>query len=141
VLLVDDEDSVRGPAAERLCELGYRLLEATDGPAALRLLDGGTRIDLLVTDVGLPGGVNGRQLAEVVRERMPGLPVLFITGYAGTKLPTGAEVIDKPFGLEELAQRIQALLAGQTDEADRAPGDLLRPMSWVIQNNPPGARF
>nr|WP_161600947.1 ATP-binding protein [Pseudoroseomonas oryzae] len=111
VLLVDDEDVAREAAAERLRELGYRVLEAADGPAALHLLDGGARIDMLVTDVGLPNGMNGRQVAEAVRERRPGIPLLFITGYAGTELPPGSEVIDKPFELDTLARRVQAALA------------------------------
>ena len=111
VLLVDDEDIGRQAAAERLRELGYRVLEAADGPAALHLLDGGVRVDMLVTDVGLPNGMNGRQVAEAVRERRPGIPLLFITGYAGTDLPPGSEVIDKPFKLDTLARRVQAALA------------------------------
>jgi PAS domain S-box-containing protein len=111
VLLVDDEDLAREAMAERLRELGYRVLESADGPAALHLLDGGAHIDMLVTDVGLPNGMNGRQVAEAVRERRPGMPLLFITGYAGTDLPPGSEVIDKPFDLDTLAGRIQAALA------------------------------
>ncbi len=112
VLLVDDEGSARGPTAERLRELGFRVLEAADGPAAVRLMgEGGARIDLLVTDVGLPNGMNGRQVAEAARERWPGLPVLFITGYAGGRLPPGAEVIGKPYELNALARRVQALVA------------------------------
>ena len=114
VLLVEDEDGVRAVAAERLRELGYEVLEAGDGPAALRLLRPGRRVDLLVTDVGLPGGMNGRQVADAARERRPGLPVLFITGYAGTafdgRLAPGMEVINKPFPLDTLAVRAQALL-------------------------------
>ena len=111
VLLVDDEDVAREAMAERLRELGYRVLEAADGPAALHALDGGARVDMLVTDVGLPNGMNGRQVAEAVRERRPGIPLLFITGYAGTELPQGSEVIDKPFDLDTLARRVQAALA------------------------------
>jgi PAS domain S-box-containing protein len=111
VLLVDDEDVAREIMAERLSELGYRVLEAADGPAALHLLDGGAHADMLVTDVGLPNGMNGRQVAEAVRERRPGIPLLFITGYAGTPLPPGSEVIDKPFDLDTLARRVQAALA------------------------------
>ncbi|MDJ0391626.1 PAS domain S-box protein [Roseomonas sp. E05] len=121
VLLVDDEEAVRGTAAERLRELGYRVLEVADGPAALDLLDGGAQADLLITDVGLPGGMNGRQVAEAVRERVPGLPVMFITGYAGTALPPGAEVIGKPFELDTLARRAQALLtAGRSGRSGEA---------------------
>jgi PAS domain S-box-containing protein len=111
VLLVDDEVAVRVPAAARLRELGYEVLEAVDGAAALRLVSARQRIDLLVTDVGLPGGMNGRQLAEVLKDRRPGLPVLFITGYAGAELPAGVDVIGKPFALDALAQRVQAALA------------------------------
>jgi signal transduction histidine kinase/CheY-like chemotaxis protein len=109
VLLVDDEDAARRPAADRLRELGHAVLEARDGPEALRIL-ATTRPDLLVTDVGLPNGMNGRQLAEAAREGVPGLPVLFITGYAGTSLPPGAEVIDKPFELDVLVRRVRAVL-------------------------------
>ncbi|SDB74815.1 PAS domain S-box-containing protein [Belnapia rosea] len=113
VLLVDDEHAARGPAADRLRELGHTVLEARDGPEALRIL-ATTRPDLLVTDVGLPNGMNGRQLAEAARKGIPGLPVLFITGYAGTSLPSGAEVIDKPFELDVLVRRVRAVLeAGQ----------------------------
>jgi len=110
VLLVDDEAAVRGPAGDRLRELGHTVLEAADGAAALQLL-ASARPDLLVTDVGLPGGMNGRQVAEAARDMMPGLPVLFITGYAVVALPPGVEVIGKPFELEAFVQRVQGLLS------------------------------
>ncbi|MCG7359771.1 response regulator [Roseomonas sp. ACRSG] len=96
---------MRGPAVDRLRELGLVVLEARDGPDALRVLSRAMP-DLLVTDVGLPNGMNGRQVAEVARERIPGLPVLFITGYASTALPPGVEVIGKPFALDALARRV-----------------------------------
>jgi len=111
VLLVDDEAGVREVAAELLRELGYRVLEAEDGPSALALLQDLARVDLLITDVGLPNGMNGRQVAEALRERWPALPVLFITGYAETALPPGTQVIGKPFQLTLLAQTVQAILA------------------------------
>ncbi|MGG5886533.1 PAS domain S-box protein [Falsiroseomonas sp. HC035] len=111
VLLVDDEAAVRTPAAARLRELGYEVLEAQDGAAALRMVSARQRIDLLVTDVGLTGSMNGRQLAEVLHDQRPNLPVLFITGYAGSVLPQGVDVIGKPFALDALAQRVQAALA------------------------------
>jgi len=114
VLLVEDEVSVRAVAAEHLRELGYTVLEVGDGAAALRLLRLGARVDVLVTDVGLPGGLNGRQVADAVRERRPGLPVLFITGYADgaldSQLAPGMEVIGKPFALDALATRVRAML-------------------------------
>ena len=86
------------------------MLEAADGPAALYLLESGTQVDMLVTDVGLPNGMNGRQVAEAVRERRPGIPLLFITGYSGAELPPGSDVIDKPFDLDSLARQVQASL-------------------------------
>ncbi len=114
VLLVEDEASVRAIVAERLRDLGYVVLEAEDGPAALRLLRPGARVDLLVSDVGLPGGMNGRQVADGARELRPGLPALFITGYAGAalegRLAPGMEVIGKPFALDALAARVRAML-------------------------------
>ena len=79
VLVVDDEASVRMLAVEVLGDLGYTALEAEDGPAALQILGSDVRLDLLVTDVGLPGGMTGRQLAEAARGFRPGLKVLFIT--------------------------------------------------------------
>ena len=111
VLMVDDEVAVRVPVAERLRDLGYRVIEAPDGPSALKLLDDGLRPDLLITDIGLPNGMNGRQVIEAVCGRIPGLPVLIVTGYADTTLPVGIEVIGKPFDLDALARRVRALLA------------------------------
>ena len=117
VLLVEDEADVRALAAEALRELGYRVLEAADGPAALRLLGGNIRVDLLVSDVGLPGGLNGRQVADAARETRPDLPVLFITGYAGGAvegaLPAGMTVIGKPFALDVLAAKVRNMIEGK----------------------------
>ncbi|WP_369596538.1 ATP-binding protein [Belnapia rosea] len=120
VLLVDDEEAVRGSAADRLRELGLTVLEARDGPEALRVL-ASVWPDLLVTDVGLPNGMNGRQVAEAARERVRDLPVLFITGYAGTALPPGMEVIGKPFELDTLARRVEAILQAEGQRNDRDP--------------------
>lgn len=114
MLLVEDEEGVRAMAAEYLRDLGYTVLEAGNGPAALRLLRSGLRVNLLVTDVGLPGGMNGRQIADAAHERRPGLLVLFITGYAGSaldgQLAPGMEVIGKPFALDALAAEVRAML-------------------------------
>ncbi|MBL6456110.1 response regulator [Belnapia sp. T6] len=118
VLIVDDEPVVRMLVVDTLRELGYAALEAADGPAGLRILQSEPRIDLLVTDVGLPGGINGRQLADAARERRPGLKVLFITGYAETAafgpgvLKEGMALVTKPFTLDALAARIRALVEG-----------------------------
>lgn len=116
VLVVDDESSVRMLVTEVLSSLGYVAIEAADSQAGLRILQSDVRIDLLVTDVGLPGGINGRQMADAGRQCRPGLPVLFITGYAETTvldkchLEPLTEVLTKPFALEALASRIKELI-------------------------------
>jgi PAS domain S-box-containing protein len=116
VLIVDDEPTVRMLMTEVLEDLGYRAIEASDGAAGLKILQSDTRIDLLVTDVGLPGGINGRQVADAARLARPALKVLFITGYAENAvvshghLAPGMQVMTKPFGMEELASRIKELI-------------------------------
>ncbi len=120
VLVVDDEPTVRMLVTEVLEDLGYTAIEAADGSAALRVLQSDARIDLLVTDVGLPGGMNGRQVADAARAARPGLKVLFITGYAENAvlshghLDPGMHVLTKPFAMEALASRIRELIAGST---------------------------
>jgi CheY-like chemotaxis protein len=117
VLVVEDEPVVRGVILEMLGEQGYRTLEAVDGPSGLRILRTQQRVDLLVTDVGLPG-MNGRQLADQARETRPGLKILFITGYAESVaisdgfLESGMEMITKPFDLDNLSRRIRAMVSG-----------------------------
>ncbi|WP_428377076.1 PAS domain S-box protein [Lichenicoccus sp.] len=116
VLVVDDEPTVRMLVVEVLSELGYRAVEASDGPSGLRILQSGRSIDLLVTDVGLPGGMNGRQLADAARVGSPALKVLFITGYAENAvvgrgmLEPGMQIMSKPFSMESLATRIREIL-------------------------------
>jgi len=115
VLVVDDEPTVRMLVTEVLEDLGYIAIETADGPAGLRVLQSGVRIDLLITDVGLPGGMNGRQVADAGREVRPGLKVLFITGYAENAavgnghLDPGMQVLTKPFVMEALINRIKEL--------------------------------
>jgi PAS domain S-box-containing protein len=116
VMVVEDEPVVRGVILEMLGEQGYRTLEAVDGPSGLRILRTDARIDLLVTDVGLPG-MNGRQLADQARETRPELKILFITGYAESAamsegfLQPGMEMITKPFDLGNLSQRVRAMIS------------------------------
>jgi CheY-like chemotaxis protein len=115
VLVVEDEPVVRSLIVEVLEDLGYRTVEAADGPAGLKLLQSKRRIDLLVTDVGLPG-LNGRQLADAAREGRPDLKVLFITGYAENAtlaagfLEPGMQMITKPFAVDVLAQKISSII-------------------------------
>ena len=118
VLVVDDEATVRMLVTEVLEDLGYTAIEAADGAAGLRVLQSDVRIDLLVTDVGLPGGMNGRQVADAARVARPELKVLFITGYAENAvlshghLDPGMHVLTKPFAMEALASRIKDLITG-----------------------------
>ena len=99
-----------------LAEQGYRTHEPVDGPSGLRIPRSQERIDLLVTDVGLPG-MNGRQLADQARETRPGLKILFITGYAESVaiadgfLQPGMEMIAKPFDLGNLSRRVRAMVS------------------------------
>jgi PAS domain S-box-containing protein len=117
VLVVDDEPSVRMLIAEVLEELGYVAIEAGDGAAGLKVLQSDARVNLLITDLALPGGMNGRQLADAARAVRPDLRVLFITGYSENALvgnghlEPGMQVITKPFAMEILARRIKGLLA------------------------------
>ena len=117
VLVIDDEPTIRGLVTEVLHELGYAALEARDGPTGLEILRSDARIDLLVTDVGLPGGLNGRQVADAARLARPGLKVLFMTGFAENAVfghghvDAGMHVLTKPFPMEAMARRIQELLA------------------------------
>ncbi len=116
ILLIDDEPTIRMFIVEMLEENGYRVLEAADGASGLRIIQSDARIDLLITDVGLPGGINGRQVADAGRVARPGLKVLFITGYAENAvvgngyLQAGMEVITKPFVVADLGKKVRDLI-------------------------------
>jgi CheY-like chemotaxis protein len=114
VLVLEDEAAVRSFVTEVLQQLGFVVIEANDGPSGLEILQSPRMIDLLVTDIGLPG-LNGRQVAEAARQTRPSLKVLFMTGYAETAamsegfLGPGMGLIAKPFAIEGLAARIAQL--------------------------------
>jgi CheY-like chemotaxis protein len=101
---------------EVLVEAGYNTRAAADGPAALKILQSPARVDLLITDVGLPGGMNGRQVADAARLLRKGLKVLFITGYAENAavgnghLDPGMEILAKPFAMSTLANKVREML-------------------------------
>ena len=127
VLVVEDEPVVRSLIVEVLTELGYRTIEASDGPEGLELLRSRERIDLLITDIGLPG-LNGRQIADAGRELRPGLKILFMTGYAENAtlapgfLDPGTAIITKPFAIEALAARVRSLIEAPSEAVlDTAP--------------------
>ncbi|WP_395593794.1 PAS domain S-box protein [Pseudomonas sp. B26140] len=116
ILIVDDEPTVRILLKDVLSELGYTVLDATDSIEGLETLRSNAQIDLLITDVGLPGGMNGRQMADAGREIRPKLKTLFITGYAenavigSAQLGPGMQVLTKPFAVDTLVSRVSDLL-------------------------------
>ena len=120
ILVVEDEEGVRAFTVEMLRELGYGVLEAANGHVALRLIEANPAIQLLFTDVGLPGGVNGRQLADAALRARPDLKVLFTSGYTrnaivhGGRLDAGVALIGKPFTYAALAEKISQVLAGDS---------------------------
>lgn len=122
VLVIDDEASVRSLIVDVLTDGGYHVIEAADGPSGLKVLQSDLRIDLLITDVGLPGGMNGRQVADAGRVHRPHLKILFITGYAENAvvgnglLGQDMHVITKPFGIEAIASKVREMI----DEADKS---------------------
>ncbi|WP_122438048.1 response regulator [Pseudomonas viridiflava] len=115
VLIVEDDPAVRALVSEVLSELGYAFIEAGDSLSAVPILESGQRIDLLISDVGLPG-MNGRQLAEIARQLRPELKVLFITGYAEHAaarsgfLDTGMQLITKPFAFDHLTSKVREMI-------------------------------
>jgi signal transduction histidine kinase/CheY-like chemotaxis protein len=116
ILVVEDDDSIRKLSIEFLTELGYRTIEADTGAAALRILDSQEDIDLLFTDVVMPG-MNGRRLADEARQRKPNLKVLFTTGYTRNAVVHGGiidpdvSLVSKPFTIEQLASKVSQVLA------------------------------
>ena len=116
VLVVEDEPDVRMIVVDVLEDIGYTVLAAADGASGLNILDSQTRIDLLISDVGLPDGINGRQLADAARQRRSDLKVLFITGYAEGStagsglLDEGMQVMTKPFSLTAFADKVQGIV-------------------------------
>ncbi|KQS03588.1 hypothetical protein ASG11_04410 [Sphingomonas sp. Leaf357] len=116
ILIVEDEIAIRQLVSEILTEAGYRVFEASTGPAGVKVMRSDERIDLLITDVGLPGGLNGRQVADAGRAVRPMLKVLFVTGYAANaavgagNLDKGMEILTKPFNIGELERRVHKMI-------------------------------
>ena len=116
ILLVEDDDLVRENAAGQLAGLGYEVVVAKSGPEAFAVLEKDGAFDLLFTDIVMPGGMNGRELAERARALRPGLPVLFTSGYTENaivhhgRLDRGVELLAKPYRLQDLAAKVRAVL-------------------------------
>ena len=121
ILLVEDDETLRAYGIDVLTELGYRVFDAANGAAALEALERVPDVDLLFTDIMMPGGMNGRQLADEAQRRRPGLKVLFTTGYTRNaivhhgRLDPDVHLISKPFSFDDLAAKIRAIL-------EEAPG-------------------
>ncbi len=120
ILVVEDDEALRGYTTEILGELGYRVLAASNGVSAVEIIDSGEAIDLLFTDVIMPGGLNGRQLADEAAKRRPELKILFTTGYTRNaivhhgRLDAGVELITKPYSVQELGKKVRQVLDAPT---------------------------
>jgi CheY-like chemotaxis protein len=129
ILVVEDEPAVRRAAVDVLTELGYRVLEAENGESAVAVLTGGAAIDLLFTDVVMPGPITSRDLAHQARARFPGIGILFASGYTENsiihhgRLDEDVTLISKPYGRDELAHKIRAVLAARS-VGGPAPGEV-----------------
>lgn len=135
VLVAEDDDAVRATVVDMLSELGYKVLRATDAASARTVIDSGIHVDLLFTDVVMPGPLRSPELAKKAKERLPNLAVLFTSGYTenaivhGGRLDAGVELIGKPYSKESLARKIRHVLANETHkskqrEAPVAPMDI-----------------
>jgi PAS domain S-box-containing protein len=122
ILLVEDDPLVREVSARQMRELGYTVVEASDGVAALRLVNGGMRFDIMVTDVVMPGGMNGRELATEVERLRPGAKILFTSGYPESiivhqgKLDPGVTLLAKPYRRQDLARKLRSVIEGPDGE-------------------------
>ncbi len=138
VLVAEDDDEVRATVVDLLAELGYRVLKASDASAALTVIDSGIHIDLLFTDVVMPGPLRSPDLARKARERLPGIAVLFTSGYTenaivhGGRLDAGVELIGKPYTKESLARKIRHVLALEKERAAAVPEVLAASVPQVL---------
>ena len=143
VLVVDDELELRSLVVEMIRELGYQVLEAEDGPNAMKFLQASEEFNLLVTDIGLPNGMNGRQLADAARMKRPDLKVLFITGYAQNTmanhdmLESGTQIMTKPFLMASFVEKVRSMVEDDLDakisnQTDKTAKDNAKPLSILV---------
>ncbi|TWI62658.1 PAS domain S-box-containing protein [Pseudoduganella lurida] len=137
VLVAEDDDAVRATVVDMLTELGYRVLKASDASAALTVIDSGVPIDLLFTDVVMPGPLRSPELARKAKERLPSIAVLFTSGYTenaivhGGRLDAGVELIGKPYTKESLARKVRHVLANARQRSEPAPVEAASPANVV----------
>jgi CheY-like chemotaxis protein len=130
ILVAEDDEAVRTTVVEMLTDLGYRVLKAADAASALAVVESGVPIDVLFTDVVMPGLLRSPELARMARERLPNLAVLFTSGYTensivhGGRLDPGVELLGKPYTRESLARRIRQVLANQRSRSLGEPAVL-----------------
>jgi len=128
ILLVEDDDLVREATGTMLRGLGYEVVEAENGPRALEILDGGVDLDLLFTDVVMPGGISGTMLAEQARQRRPELRVIVTSGYSDEVVQQdgfalyGVRLLSKPYTLQEMACTLREVLEAPADQPLLAAG-------------------
>jgi PAS domain S-box-containing protein len=133
ILVAEDDEAVRTTVVEMLTDLGYRVLKAADAASALAVVESGVPIDVLFTDVVMPGTLRSPELARMARERLPNLAVLFTSGYTensivhGGRLDPGVELLGKPYTRESLARRIRQVLANQRGRVFAEPAPVPRP--------------
>jgi CheY-like chemotaxis protein len=133
ILLAEDDPLVREHAASQLAGLGYAVTAAESGPDALKVLEGGAPFDLLFTDVVMPGGMSGAELAREARRMRPGIRVLFTSGYAENaivhdgRLDDGVQLLSKPYRLEQLARKVRETL--DAPEGGARPWDAAPPVA------------
>jgi CheY-like chemotaxis protein len=138
VLVVEDDAEVRETVIALLTDLGYRTLKAVDAASALTVIDSGIPIDLLFTDVVMPGALKSPELARKAKERLPDIAVLFTSGYTensivhGGRLDAGVELLSKPYTREALARKFRHVLANKAQRANRT--------TMTPQPEPPSAR-
>jgi CheY-like chemotaxis protein len=115
LLIVEDDELVRATLAETLSDLGYQIVEADDADAALALLESGISTDVVLTDLSMPGSMDGLEFASVTRHRFPQLPVILTTGHTGVlssrPLPPGVNLVSKPYSFAGIASAIRHALA------------------------------
>jgi PAS domain S-box-containing protein len=139
ILVAEDDEAVRTTVVELLTDLGYRVLKAADAASALAVVESGVPIDVLFTDVVMPGTLRSPELARMARERLPNLAVLFTSGYTenaivhGGRLDPGVELLGKPYTRESLARRIRQVLANQRGRAPGEPPVLRPPADGPVQ--------
>ena len=133
ILVAEDDAGVRATVVELLCELGYRVLKAKDAAGALTVIESGIAVDLLFTDVVMPGTLKSLELVRIARQRLPGIAVLFTSGYTqnvityGDRVEEGVELLPKPYTREALARRLRHALASRALRRDAASSSTAAP--------------